>query len=194
MGAREFLELPGSLVPNHIDSLPYSLRSFSRKAIIDWKACGQTSCGELDLAARTVLPPLRRRWIAAHVGEKKAYFLDAPEFVDEICSTEGLTRKLLLRLRNMVLIGMGESWHNYNFVVARTHALRTHRVEPAFGDRFIVRGGNSRNGEPREHGKERNKAVIHHGGWVETIRSGNGSRLGNGWPVLEDRLVSLLIA
>jgi 23S rRNA (adenine2503-C2)-methyltransferase len=99
MGTRKFLELSGSRVPTHIESRPYSLRSFSHKTIIDWITCGQTSFGELDPAARAFLPPLRR-WVAAHVGEGKAYFLDAPEVVDEIRSTDGLTRKFLLRLRD----------------------------------------------------------------------------------------------
>ena len=55
--------------------------------------------GELDLASRDFLPPLKR-WVAASVGEGKAFFLDAPEVVDEIHSTDGLTRKFLLRLRD----------------------------------------------------------------------------------------------
>jgi 23S rRNA (adenine2503-C2)-methyltransferase len=53
--------------------------------------------GELDLAARKFLPPLRR-WVDESVGEGKAFFLDAPEVVDEIRSSDGLTRKFLLRL------------------------------------------------------------------------------------------------
>jgi hypothetical protein len=36
MGAREFLELSGSHVPDHIESLFYSLRSFSHKPTIDF--------------------------------------------------------------------------------------------------------------------------------------------------------------
>jgi 23S rRNA (adenine2503-C2)-methyltransferase len=79
--------------------------------------CGQTSWGELDLSARTFSPPLQR-WVAAHVGEGKAYFLDAPEVVDEIRSSDGLTRKFLRRLRNMVLMGMGEPLHNYDSILA----------------------------------------------------------------------------
>ena len=55
--------------------------------------------GELDLASRDFLPPLKR-WVEASVGEGKAFFLDAPEVVDEIHSTDGLTRKFLLRLRD----------------------------------------------------------------------------------------------
>lgn len=55
--------------------------------------------GERDLAARKFLPPLRR-WIDTSVGEGKPYFLDDPEVVDEIRSSDGLTRKFLLRLRD----------------------------------------------------------------------------------------------
>lgn len=62
-----------------------------------WRAIHRD--GELNLAVRTFLPPLQR-WVAAHVGEGKPYFLDAPDVVDEIRSTDGLTRKFLLRLRD----------------------------------------------------------------------------------------------
>lgn len=60
-----------------------------------WRALHRD--GELDLASRDFLPPLKR-WIADSVGEGKPYFLDAPEVVDEIRSSDGLTRKFLLRL------------------------------------------------------------------------------------------------
>ncbi len=53
--------------------------------------------GALDLSTREFLPPLRR-WVAESVGAGKAFFLDAPEVVDEIRSSDGLTRKFLLRL------------------------------------------------------------------------------------------------
>jgi 23S rRNA (adenine2503-C2)-methyltransferase len=55
--------------------------------------------GELNLASRDFLPPLKR-WVADSVGKGKRFFLDAPEVVDEIHSTDGLTRKFLLRLRD----------------------------------------------------------------------------------------------
>ena len=55
--------------------------------------------GALDLATREFLPPLKR-WVSESVGEGRAFFLDAPEVVDEIRSSEGLTRKFLLRLRD----------------------------------------------------------------------------------------------
>ena len=53
--------------------------------------------GALDLSAWEFLPPLRR-WVDEWVGEGKAFFLDAPELVEEIRSSDGLTRKFLLRL------------------------------------------------------------------------------------------------
>jgi 23S rRNA (adenine2503-C2)-methyltransferase len=62
-----------------------------------WRAIHRE--GELDLAGRDFLPPLKR-WVAASVGEGKAFFLDAPEVVEEIRSSDGLTRKFLLRLRD----------------------------------------------------------------------------------------------
>lgn len=55
--------------------------------------------GELDLAGRDFCPPLKR-WVAESVGEGKPFFLDAPEVVDEIRSSDGLTRKFLLKLRD----------------------------------------------------------------------------------------------
>ncbi len=60
-----------------------------------WRAVHRE--GELDLAGRDFLPPLKN-WVAASVGEGKRFFLDAPEVVDEIRSSDGLTRKFLLRL------------------------------------------------------------------------------------------------
>ncbi len=45
------------------------------------------------------LGPLRR-WVAAHVGEGKRFFLDEPEVLREVCSGDGLTRKWMLRLRD----------------------------------------------------------------------------------------------
>jgi 23S rRNA (adenine2503-C2)-methyltransferase len=60
-----------------------------------WRALHRD--GELDLASRDFLPPLKR-WIESSVGEGKPFFLDAPAVVDEIHSSDGLTRKFLLRL------------------------------------------------------------------------------------------------
>jgi 23S rRNA (adenine2503-C2)-methyltransferase len=59
--------------------------------------------GEIDLSDHPFLPPLRR-WINANVGEGKAYFLEVPEVVDEIHSSDGMTRKFLLRLRDGQII------------------------------------------------------------------------------------------
>lgn len=55
--------------------------------------------GELDFTNRKFVPPLKR-WIEASVGEGKGYFLDAPEVVDEVRSSDGLTVKFLLKLRD----------------------------------------------------------------------------------------------
>lgn len=62
-----------------------------------WRAMHREN--EIDLAARDFLPPLKR-WIESQVGAGKPYFLDAPEVVDEIHSSDGLTRKFLLRLND----------------------------------------------------------------------------------------------
>ncbi len=62
-----------------------------------WRAIH--SDGVLDLTHCDFLPPLKR-WVARSVGEGKAFFLDAPEVVDETQSSDGLTRKFLLRLRD----------------------------------------------------------------------------------------------
>jgi 23S rRNA (adenine2503-C2)-methyltransferase len=53
--------------------------------------------GALDLATCDFLPPLHR-WVRQSVGEDKPFFLDAPALVDEIRSSDGLTRKFLLKL------------------------------------------------------------------------------------------------
>jgi len=62
-----------------------------------WRAVQRE--GALDLAARDFSPPLAR-WVADHVGEGKAFFLDAPELSSETHSSDGLTRKFLLRQRD----------------------------------------------------------------------------------------------
>jgi 23S rRNA (adenine2503-C2)-methyltransferase len=62
-----------------------------------WRALHRENA--LDLASREFLPPLKR-WIEQSVGEGKPFFLDAPEVVDEIHSSDGLTRKFLLRLND----------------------------------------------------------------------------------------------
>ena len=55
--------------------------------------------GMLDFSKADFLPPLRQ-WIEQHVGDDKRFFLDAPELADEIPSSDGLTHKFLLKLRD----------------------------------------------------------------------------------------------
>jgi 23S rRNA (adenine2503-C2)-methyltransferase len=71
----------GGVIPHHARAL--------------WRALHRE--GAVDLTARSFLPPLKR-WIDTSVGAGKPFFLDAPEVVDEIRSSDGLTRKFLLRL------------------------------------------------------------------------------------------------
>jgi 23S rRNA (adenine2503-C2)-methyltransferase len=83
-----FAELVGVLasagvIPHHAKAL--------------WRALQRE--GELDLGVREFVPPLKR-WVEESVGEGKPFFLDSPEVVDEIRSSDGLTRKFLLRLRD----------------------------------------------------------------------------------------------
>lgn len=51
----------------------------------------------IGLADAHFLPPLRK-WVDANVGEGKRFTIDRPEVVDEIHSSDGLTRKFLLKL------------------------------------------------------------------------------------------------
>jgi 23S rRNA (adenine2503-C2)-methyltransferase len=85
LGFAELVEVlaASGVIPHHAKAL--------------WRALQRE--GELDLAARDFLPPLQR-WIEQSVGEGKAFFLDAPAVADEIPSSDGLTRKFLLRLRD----------------------------------------------------------------------------------------------
>ena len=62
-----------------------------------WRAVQRE--GELDLARRDFAPPLKR-WIEDHVGEEKVFFLDAPPVASETNSSDGLTRKFLLKHRD----------------------------------------------------------------------------------------------
>jgi len=62
-----------------------------------WRALHRD--GVQDFSKTSFLPPLRR-WLEDSVGEGRRFFLDAPVVVDEIHSTDGLTRKFLLRLRD----------------------------------------------------------------------------------------------
>ena len=52
----------------------------------------------VDLAAPPEFPPPLKRWIAAQVGEGRRFFTDAPAETADIASSDGLTRKFLLRL------------------------------------------------------------------------------------------------
>lgn len=81
-GIKEELRAAGVL-PHHAKAL--------------WRALHRE--GELDLASRDFSPPLKR-WVEANVGDGKPFFLDAPEVADEIRSSDGLTRKFLLKLRD----------------------------------------------------------------------------------------------
>ena len=60
-----------------------------------WRALERES--EIDLSAREFSPPLQR-WVAENVGEGKRFFVDVLEQVEEIRSSDGLTRKFLLKL------------------------------------------------------------------------------------------------
>lgn len=71
----------GGVIPHHAKAL--------------WRALHRE--GELDLAGRDFSPPLKR-WIEENVGEGKPFFLDALQVVEEIRSSDGLTRKFLLKL------------------------------------------------------------------------------------------------
>jgi 23S rRNA (adenine2503-C2)-methyltransferase len=50
-----------------------------------------------DPSTAKLSPPLAR-WVAANVGEGKTYFIDLPEEAEAIHSSDGLTRKYLLKL------------------------------------------------------------------------------------------------
>lgn len=52
-----------------------------------------------DLAEADFLPPLRK-WVDENVGETKSFFMDVLELAEEIPSSDGLTRKFLLKLRD----------------------------------------------------------------------------------------------
>jgi 23S rRNA (adenine2503-C2)-methyltransferase len=71
----------GGVIPHHAKAL--------------WRVLHRE--GTADLTTRSFLPPLKR-WVDANVGAGKSFFLDAPEVIDEIRSSDGLTRKFLLKL------------------------------------------------------------------------------------------------
>ena len=53
----------------------------------------------MDLTSLDLSPPLKK-WVAENVGEGRPYFIDFPEQEQEIHSSDGLTRKYLLRLQD----------------------------------------------------------------------------------------------
>jgi 23S rRNA (adenine2503-C2)-methyltransferase len=63
-----------------------------------WRALHREAM--MDLSAVDFFIPRLQNWVNAHLGEGKAYFLDVPVLVREIRSSDGLTRKFLLRLRD----------------------------------------------------------------------------------------------
>ena len=81
-----FSEIAGILMDTGVN--PHHAKSL-------WRALHRE--GLTDLTNHRFLPPLER-WIKSHVGEDKEFSLDLPEVVDEIRSSDGLTRKFLLRL------------------------------------------------------------------------------------------------
>jgi 23S rRNA (adenine2503-C2)-methyltransferase len=54
--------------------------------------------GETSPATRSDLSPPLHRWLTHELGETGSFFLDLPTQIDEIRSSDGLTRKFLLRL------------------------------------------------------------------------------------------------
>lgn len=60
-----------------------------------WKAIYRD--GDRDLHVRSFSPPLKR-WLDERLGDGREFHVDSPEVVDEIHSSDGLTRKFLLRL------------------------------------------------------------------------------------------------
>lgn len=62
-----------------------------------WRALHREAMTDLDQA--DFLPPLRK-WVDENVGEDKGFFMDELELAEEIASSDGLTRKFLLKLRD----------------------------------------------------------------------------------------------
>lgn len=63
-----------------------------------WRALHREAA--TDLSTRTGFSPPLLRWISENVGEGKRFFLDVPEVVGETHSSDGLTKKFLLKLRD----------------------------------------------------------------------------------------------
>jgi 23S rRNA (adenine2503-C2)-methyltransferase len=62
-----------------------------------WRAVHRDHAMDLELL--DLSPPLKK-WVSTHVGVGKTYFIDFPEQEQEIHSSDGLTRKYLLRLND----------------------------------------------------------------------------------------------
>ncbi len=61
-----------------------------------WRALHRDAA--TDLAARPEFEPPLRRWSETHSGREGRYFTDVPTLAEEHASSDGLTRKYLLRL------------------------------------------------------------------------------------------------
>ena len=61
-----------------------------------WRALHREA--ETDLEAREDFPPPLRRWVADRIGEGRSFISEEPEVVADIASSDGLTRKFLIRL------------------------------------------------------------------------------------------------
>lgn len=66
-----------------------------------WRALYREPSGDLSAFA---FPGPLRRWVDAELGESKRFFKDEPEVVEDLPSSDGLTRKFLLRLRDGEMI------------------------------------------------------------------------------------------
>ena len=62
-----------------------------------WRALHRDPGCNLAERAAEFLPPLRR-WVEAHLAPHGSFFAEAPEVVASVASSDGLTRKFLLRL------------------------------------------------------------------------------------------------
>ena len=65
-----------------------------------WRALHRGLKDETELAAETDFPPPLRRWLTAHLGKGRHFFLAAPAETADIASTDGFTRKFLLGLHD----------------------------------------------------------------------------------------------
>ena len=61
-----------------------------------WRALHRE--GQVELAGRADFPPPLRRWVDGELGEGGRFYPETPEVTSDIASSDGLTRKFLLRL------------------------------------------------------------------------------------------------